>query len=120
MEKLIIYYYSKCSTCRRAVNWLKKRGYEYDVIDIVKNPPSQKLLTEALNFLGPDKKKIFNTRGKSYMALKLNDLNEFSHEEIVELLSKDGKLIKRPFLVFDFNKFLFGFNEEEYKLNLNQ
>ena len=67
-----------------------------------------------------DKKKVFNTRGKSYRQLNLSDLNNFSDEDLVELLAKDGKLIKRPFLVFDCNKFIFGFNEDEYKLNFNQ
>ena len=120
MKKIIIYSYSKCSTCKKAINWLNQSGNKFDVVDIVNTPPSKELIMKALQCFPEDKKKVFNTRGKSYRELNFKDLNKLSDEELVELLSKDGKLIKRPFLIFNFNKFLIGFNEEEYQLNLNQ
>ena len=47
---------------------------------------------------------------------KLIDCNikELSDKEIIEFLSKDGKLIKRPFIVINEDEFLLGFNEAEF------
>jgi len=35
-------------------------------------------------------------------------------EEIIQLLLSDGKLIKRPFLIYEAKKVILGFNEIEY------
>ena len=42
------------------------------------------------------------------------DIKELSNEKFIELLSNNGKLIKRPFLKNNQNKFLLGFKENEY------
>ena len=50
---------------------------------------------------------------KSFRMIKF-DINSLSGEEIIQLLSSDGKLIKRPFLVFEEKKVILGFSEIEY------
>ena len=37
-----------------------------------------------------------------------------SREAIINLLLSDGKLIKRPFLIYEGKKVILGFNEIEY------
>ena len=63
-----------------------------------------------------DKKRIFNTRGKAFKTLNL-DIYGLSMEEIIQLLLSDGKLIKRPFLIYG-EKIILGFNEAEYSNQL--
>ena len=46
------------------------------------------------------------------------DIFNLTKKEILELLSKDGKLIKRPFLIINESKIILGFNESEYIDNL--
>ena len=46
------------------------------------------------------------------------DLQDSSKEEIIRLLSSDGKLIKRPFLVYEEKNIILGFNESEYTNHL--
>ena len=113
MKKIIFYSYLKCSTCRRAANWLDKKNFEYQLIDIVKEPPLLQYLNLALEQYSVDKKKVFNTRGKAFKSINL-DINSLSREEINQLLLSDGKLIKRPFLVYEEKKVILGFNEIEY------
>ena len=112
MKRIIFYSYSKCSTCRKAVKWLDKKDLEYQLIDIVEDPPLLKYLNLALVQYSSDKKKIFNTRGKAFKSINL-DIYSLSIEEIIKLLLSDGKLIKRPFLVHG-EKIILGFNESEY------
>ena len=113
MKKLIFYSYSKCSTCRKAAKWLDNKNFEYQLIDIVKEPPTSDYLNLAYEQYSKDKKRIFNTRGKSFKSINL-DIYSLSRKEIIQLLLSDGKLIKRPFLVFEGEKVILGFNEIEY------
>ena len=113
MKNIIFYSYLKCSTCRKAAKWLDKKDFEYQLIDIVKEPPFFKYLNLALKQYSNDKKRIFNTRGKAFKTLNL-DINGLSREEIIQLLLSDGKLIKRPFLIYEGKKVILGFNEIQY------
>ncbi len=113
MKKIIFYSYLKCSTCRKAAKWLESKNFEFQLIDIVKKPPLVNYLNLALEQYSDDKKRIFNTRGKAFKTLNL-DINHLSKEEIIQLLLSDGRLIKRPFLIYEGKKVILGFNEIEY------
>ena len=113
MRKIILYSYFKCSTCRKAAKWLKSKDFEFQFIDIVKEPPLVNYLNLALEQYSDDKKRIFNIRGKAFKTLNL-DIYCLSREEIIQLLLSDGKLIKRPFLIYEEEKVILGFNEIEY------
>ena len=113
MKKIIFYSYFKCSTCRKAAKWLESKYFEFQLIDILKEPPLVNYLNLALEQYSNDKKRIFNTRGKAFKTLNL-DIYRLSKEEIIQLLLSDGKLIKRPFLIFEGKKVILGFNEIEY------
>jgi len=103
----------RCSTCRKAAKWLDKKDREYQLIDIVNEPPLSKYLNLALEQYSFDKKRIFNTRGKAFKSINV-DIYGLSREEIIQLLLSDGKLIKRPFLIYEEKKVILGFNEIEY------
>ena len=113
MKEIIFYSYLKCSTCRKAAKWLDTKDFEYKLIDIVKEPPLFKYLNIALEQYSSDKKRVFNIRGKAFKSINL-DIYSLSREEIIQLLLSDGKLIKRPFLVYEEKKVILGFNEIEY------
>jgi len=113
LKKIIFYSYLKCSTCRKASKWLESKDFEFQLIDIVKEPPLINYLKLALEQYSDDKKRIFNTRGKAFKTLNL-DIDRLSKEEIIQLLISDGKLIKRPFLISEGEKVILGFNEIEY------
>jgi len=113
LKKINFYSYLKCSSCRKAAKWLDKQDFEYQLIDIVKEPPLFKYLNLALEQYSNNKKRIFNTRGKAFKTLNI-DIYSLSREEIIQLLLCDGKLIKRPFLIYEGKKVILGFNEIEY------
>ena len=116
MKKVILYSYPKCSTCRKASKWLDQNNIKYQFIDIVKEPPSKEFLELAFIQFSLDIKKIFNTRGKSYKLIDI-DILDLTKKRIIEILSNDGKLIKRPFLIINETKLVLGFNESEYIAN---
>jgi len=116
LKKIIFYSYLKCSTCRKAAKWLENNDYEFQLFDIVKEPPLVNYLNLALEKYS-EVKRIFNTRGKAFKTLDL-DIDCLSREEIIQLLLSDGKLIKRPFLIYEGKKVILGFNEIEYAKQL--
>ena len=117
MKRIIFYSYPKCSTCRKALNWLDQNNINYQLIDIMKEQPSREFLELAFIQFSLDIKKIFNTRGKSYKLIDI-DILDLTKDKMIELLSNDGRLIKRPFLIINESKLLLGFNESEYIANL--
>jgi len=65
-----------------------------------------------------DKKKFVNTNGKKYKELGLKDrIDSMSDNELFELISTDGMLVKRPLLVAD-DFVLIGFKKAEWEAKL--
>lgn len=108
------YQYPKCSTCIQARKYLEKNKIQFDSIDITLNPPSKKQLEQMLEYCGGDVKKLFNTSGVQYRELKISDkIKSMSKKEAIDLLSQNGKLIKRPFLLGK-NFGVVGFKAEQW------
>lgn len=115
MMSLTFYSYPKCGTCRKAKKWLEDQGLSIDEIHIVENPPSKMELKSLYEKSGLPLKKFFNTSGKKYRELGLKDkVNSASDDELLEILSSDGMLIKRP-ITTDGSKVTVGFKEETFE-----
>ena len=106
--------YPKCSTCRKALKYLKDNNIEVTVRNIVTDTPTKEELMSWIDKSGLEPKKFFNTCGKVYKELGLKDkVNTMSKEDIVEMLSTNAMLIKRPLLINN-DTVLVGFKEESY------
>ena len=107
--------YPKCSTCRKAKKFLQDNNIEFEDRDITINNPTKEELKKWYEKSSLDIKKFFNTSGVLYREMGLKDkIKNMSEDEMLELLSTDGKLVKRPLFISD-DKILVGFKEEEYK-----
>lgn len=114
MTEPLVYSYGPCSTCRKALSWLRQRGRQPRLMDITSQPPSPEQLAEALRQLG-GRSRLLNTSGASYRALGAERVRAMSDAEVLEALAADGRLIKRPFLVMDDGTILTGFRPEEWE-----
>ncbi len=99
-----VYQYNKCSTWVKALKFLDSKKISYESIPIVEHPPSITELRKMLGFLKKRSftfKNLFNTSGIQYRELKISDQLKagLTEEDALQLLSKNGKLIKRPFLL---------------------
>ena len=142
MKEIIVYCYNRCSTCKKAIEYLKENIIKYnkknnnnDIIEIVlKDIITEKPNLEEMSKIIETKydKKIsditrdeiklfFNTSGILYrennIKDKIKDLNN-SIDDILKILISDGKMIKRPLVIIkdgiNKDKILLGFKEEEY------
>ncbi len=115
---LTVYGYQKCSTCRNALKWLDDHQLVYQVKAIRETPPTRTELAAALSAMGGDLRKLFNTSGLDYRHLGLKDqLPTMSDSTAFELLSKNGNLVRRPFLIGD-GKVLVGFKKQDWQTAL--
>ena len=109
-----VYEYEKCSTCRQALKFLDARKVSYQRMPIVETPPTLAELKTMLTFTG-DLRRLFNTSGVVYREMGLGEkLKTMSEADALALLSKNGKLVKRPFVLLK-DRGLLGFKEEEWK-----
>lgn len=106
--------YAKCTTCQKALKWLKEQNIEFEERPIKEQNPTKEELQEWYRKSGLPLKKFFNTSGNLYKELQLKDkLPGMSEEEQLTLLATDGMLVKRPLVVG--NDFvLTGFKEAEW------
>lgn len=112
--KIKIYQYKKCSTCVKAIKFLDKKNLKYLSVDITEKAPSKKELKFMLDQYDGNIKKLFNTSGLVYREMKIKDkISGMTQKEALELLSTNGRLVKRPFILKE-SKGLVGFKEDEW------
>ena len=117
--KIKVYEFKNCSTCVKALKFLDAKKVAYEKISIVDQPPTMTELKKMLDYLkaeGETFKKLFNTSGVQYRELNISEKlkSGMTEKEAIELLSKNGKLIKRPFLLTDTSGTV-GFKEDVWK-----
>ena len=97
---LKVYCYSGCGTCKKALKWLDEKGVAYKVVPIREKPPSKKELKEMLTAMDGNIRKLFNTSSGDYKEGNFKErLPGLSDAEAIDILSQQGNLVKRPFVV---------------------
>ena len=109
-------YYPKCTTCKKALDYLNKNNIKCDLRDIKTDNPTKEEIISWSNKSKLDIQKFFNTSGLLYRNNNLSvKTKTMSDLEKIELLSSDGMMVKRPILVKDDGSVIVGFKESEYE-----
>lgn len=109
-----VYEYKNCSTCKNALKFLDSEKIQYQKLAIRDTPPSVSELKMVLKSLSGDIKRLFNISGQDYKTLNMKDkIPKMTTEEMLQLLSENGNLVKRPFIVAK-DKGITGFKIDEW------
>ena len=112
---MLFVHYPKCSTCKKAMNWLDEHNVEFDQRHIVEDNPTIDELRLWHKMSDLPLRRFFNTSGMFYRDMGLKDkLPNMSEDEMYELLASNGMLVKRPLLVLD-DTVLVGFKEKDWE-----
>ena len=104
-----------CTTCKKAREWLAARHIPYTERDIRDQHPTAEEVRDWAARAGLPPRKLFNTSGLQYRALKLSErLPDMAESEQIALLGSDGMLVKRPVMIVANGRVLFGFKESEW------
>ena len=95
-----VYGLPHCSTTQKAVQLLESKGHKVILIDYREHPLSLIELQSLVARVDVPIQKWLNTSGQAYRNQKV-ELLELSDDELVERLSHNPMLIKRPVVVSD-------------------
>lgn len=94
--------YKNCSTCKAVERSMKEKNMSYTYREITEEIPTKEELKEWIRISGEALTKWLNTSGRAYRQMNLSEKRKtLSEDKILELMEKDGMLIKRPILVID-------------------
>ena len=106
------YTYKNCGTCVKAKKYLESKSIDFSQIPIREQPPTIVELKQMLTKYHLTK--LFNSSGQDYRKLNIKDkLASMGEKQAIEMLSKNGNLVKRPFVIGK-NILLVGFKEDEW------
>lgn len=111
-----IYHNPKCSKSRHALDVLKEQGFDVDVIEYLKNPPSIEVLTDLVKHLGIKPHDLVRTKDPIYIE-KFKG-KTFTDQKWLQILHEYPVLIERPIIVKN-GKAVIGRSEESLKIMLS-
>ncbi len=94
---LKIYHNTRCSKSREACSILEDKGVEFETIEYLKTPPTQKEIKGLLKMLGMKAQDIVR-KGEPLYKEKFAD-KKLSESEWVKALAENPILIERPIIV---------------------
>lgn len=106
------YGYKRCTTCRRAHEYLRELGVDVPFHDFVTDPPTPEQVRDWARRAG-GVTALLNTRGRHFKEQGLTP-DAFDEGGWVQRLSQDGRLLKRPVLVTG-DGIVIGFDPEAYR-----
>ena len=112
---LKIYGIKNCDSVRKAIKYVKSHNIPYEFIDFRVTPVGEDVIMKWLE--STTISTLLNTRGTTYRTLKLKELN-LSDKEIIQWLTKENMLIKRPVISLD-NHIIVGYNKSQYLENIH-
>jgi arsenate reductase len=93
-----IYHNPRCSKSRQALELLRQRGIEPQIVEYLKTPPDEKHLEHLLGLLGMGPRELMRKKEKEYKELGLDDEN-LSRKALIAAIVEYPKLMERPVVV---------------------
>ena len=108
-----LYGIPNCNTVKKAQDWLKNNGIEYEFHDFKKKGITSAKLKEWFNAFGWEK--VINKAGLTFKKLSKEEQAEInSPSSAVTYLITNTSAIKRPIVEREEKAVLLGFKEDEY------
>ncbi len=96
--EIVFYHNPRCSKSRAALQLLRERGIEPNIVEYLKTPPSYAELEDILTKLGLEPRALMRKQEKIYQVLGLENLNLSRHALICAMV-EHPILIERPLVI---------------------
>lgn len=98
MSEITVYHNPGCGQSRGALDILRERGVEFDVIQYLENPLTRADLERFLDLL-PDPPADLVRKDKHFEELGLNAGDYTTREAVIRVLLQHPRLMQRPIIV---------------------
>ena len=99
MNKL--YHNPRCSKSRQTLSLLEENNAEFEIVEYLKNPPSESEISSILVKLGySNPLQLIRTKEDLYKELGVDSFKDDS-SKLIKTMTENPKLIERPILVTD-------------------
>ncbi len=98
MADVTIYHNPGCSKSRGALEILRERGIDPEIIEYLTSPPSRASIERCIALL-PDPASELVRHDKRFRELELDESAYTSEEAVVELLLAHPELMQRPIVI---------------------
>ena len=95
MESMLVYFNPVCSKARGAVEILRDKGVDFEVIEYLKDQPSRADLKRILDAI-PDPPSALVRKDKRFQELGLDEANYQTREQVIDVLLEHPELMERP------------------------
>jgi arsenate reductase (glutaredoxin) len=98
MSEVTIYHNPVCGKSRGALDILKERGVDHDVVEYLQKPPDRATLARILELLaGPPADLV--RKDKRFGELGLDAASYVSRDQVIALLVAHPELMERPVVI---------------------
>jgi arsenate reductase len=98
MERTVIYHNPVCGNSRGAMQRLRDRNAEFEIIEYLKAPPDRAALEKILAMVENPPADLVR-KDKRFEELKLKAENYTSKDQVIALLLKHPELMQRPVVI---------------------
>ncbi len=98
--KVTILHNPRCSKSRQALQLLKDRGVEPEIVEYLKSPPDVAELGRILDLLGLAPRDLMRRKEAAYRELSLAD-PALGREALIAAMTENPILIERPIVLAD-------------------
>ena len=95
-----IYHNPRCSKSRQALAILQDSKVEFEVIEYLKNPPTEQELSEIIAKLGIAARDLIRQKEEEFKQLGVKQ-DVLSHDSAITLMANEPKRMERPIVVTD-------------------
>jgi arsenate reductase (glutaredoxin) len=98
MERITLYHNPACGNSRGALEMLRERNADFDIIEYLKDRPTREALGKIIDMLeGPIADLV--RKDKRFKELKLNPADYTDKKTVVALLLEHPELMQRPIVI---------------------
>ena len=108
-----IYTTPSCTSCRKAVAWLKEHNIPFKEQNLFKQKLSRDQLKEILSLSENGTDDVISQKSKAFQHVK-KDIDNYTLDELFTLMIENPTIMKRPILI-DEKRLQVGFNQEDIR-----
>jgi Spx/MgsR family transcriptional regulator len=106
-KQALFLYKPNCTTCRKAKNFMEKRGFQLYFRDLAKEKLSAAEIEELIG--NHDYRDFLNSRNQLYRKANMK-LDPPTRKEAIRMMAKEPNLIRRPVILAG-GRIVLGFDE---------